>query len=338
MKKILVTGGTGYIGSHTCLALIEAGWDVCLLDNLSNSHAAVLPRLEKIANKNISFIQGDIRDEALLKKIFSENTFDAVIHFAGLKAVGKSIEKPLEYFDVNVNGTIQLVKAMQQTTVRTFIFSSSATVYGNTKVVPITENADCTPTNPYGQSKKMVEQILENLAQSDSSWKIALLRYFNPIGAHPSGLIGEDPHDIPNNLMPYLTQVAIGKRKKLSVFGKDYPTPDGTGVRDYIHVVDLADGHVAALNYFEKKEGLLTLNLGTGKGCSVLELISAFEKMTGRHIPYEIVARRSGDIAQAWADVTLANQLLNWQAKKNIDDMCLDAWRWQEKNPEGYSA
>lgn len=336
LKKIFVTGGLGYIGSHTCLTLMEEGFEVYILDNLCNSNIAVLSRLEMILNKKINFIQGDIRDNQLLEKVFKTNQFSAVIHFAGLKAVGESTLTPLDYYDTNVNGTIRLLKVMQAAGVRTIVFSSSATVYGNPKKVPITEDVMCAPTNPYGQSKVMVENILRDTYRSDASWKIAILRYFNPIGAHHSGLIGEDPCGIPSNLMPYITQVAIGRREKLAVFGNDYPTQDGTGVRDYIHVVDLAEAHVAALKYYENNNHFLTLNLGTGQGHSVLDLVNTFEKVTGIKIRLDIVKRRIGDISQAWADPTLANQMIRWHAKRNIKDMCKDAWRWQEKNPEGY--
>ena len=332
---ILVTGGTGYIGSHTCVALINAGYHVIILDNLSNSSANVLKRLNQIAGQTPHFIQGDIRDRALLDKVFADNRIAAVIHFAGLKSVGESVAKPIEYYDNNVRGTIELLSAMEAAKVRTFVFSSSATVYGDPKSVPIREDFSRSATNPYGRSKVIVEDILEDMHRSNPEWNIARLRYFNPVGAHPSGLIGEDPKGIPNNLMPYISQVAVGRRERLRIYGNDYPTPDGTGVRDYIHVMDLAEGHVFALRFCQDKGGMLTVNLGTGEGSSVLQVIHAFEKASSRPIPYEIVARRAGDIAQCWADPSLAFTKLGWKATRGLAEMCEDSWRWQNNNPEG---
>ena len=336
--KILVTGGTGYIGSHTVLLLLEAGHDVTVIDNLSNSSVESLSRVKNITGTNdIKFHEMDIRDEASLNSLFENNRFDAVIHFAGLKAVGESTEKPMEYYDNNVGGTTILCKAMAKAHVKTLVFSSSATVYGDPEIVPIDEKSPiCGTTNPYGTSKLMIENMLEDLYKSDGSWNIARLRYFNPVGAHESGLIGEDPKGIPNNLMPYITQVASGKLKELSVFGDDYNTIDGTGVRDYIHVMDLANGHLKALDKLSTKSGLVTYNLGTGKGYSVLETIDAFENANDIKIPHKIVARRDGDIASCYADPTLAKNELNWQANKNLEDMVRDAWNWQSKNPDGY--
>lgn len=336
--KILVTGGTGYIGSHTVLLLLEAGHKVTVIDNLSNSSIESLSKVKNITGANdIAFIEMDIRDAASLDGLFEKSSFDAVIHFAGLKAVGESTEKPMEYYDNNVGGTTILCKAMNKAKIKTLVFSSSATVYGDPEVVPIDEN---TPTggttNPYGTSKLMIENMLEDLYKSDNSWNIARLRYFNPVGAHKSGLIGEDPKGIPNNLMPYITQVAAGKLKELSVYGNDYDTVDGTGVRDYIHVMDLANGHLKALDKLITNPGFVTYNLGTGKGYSVLETIKAFENANDIEIPHKIVARRDGDIASCYADPTRAKNELNWQAKKNLDDMVRDAWRWQSKNPNGY--
>lgn len=337
--KILITGGTGYIGSHTCVELLTQGYQVKVLDNLSNSSQESIQRVAKITHQSVPFIHGDIRDRNLLDSIFQNNQFDAVIHFAGLKAVGESVTQPLAYFENNVSGTINLLQAMRNANVKTLVFSSSATVYGNPQSVPIRENAALFTTNPYGRSKLIIENILTDLYASDSTWKIAKLRYFNPVGAHSSSLIGEDPKGIPNNLMPFITQVASGLREYLSIFGNDYPTPDGTGIRDYIHVVDLALGHVAALRYlFNQSHGnLLTVNLGTGHGTSVLEMVHAFQQATGQKIPYKIVDRRPGDIAECYADVTLAKHLLDWQANYSIEQMCYDAWHWQAKNPNGYT-
>ena len=329
LETILVTGGTGYIGSHTAVQLINAGYKVVILDNLCNSKRDVINRLESITGVRPEFVVGDIRDRQLLRSVFNNHSISAVLHFAGLKAVGESVAMPLAYYDNNVSGSIVLFEEMARAGVKTLVFSSSATVYGDPASVPITEDFPLGATNPYGQSKLMVEHILRDLHQSDPSFKIALLRYFNPVGAHESGLIGEDPSGIPNNLMPFIAQVAVGKREKLAVFGNDYPTPDGTGVRDYIHVDDLAQGHLAAINALTQNPGLITVNLGTGQGYSVLDMIQAFEKASGKTIAYDIVARRPGDIAACYADPTRAKTLLGWQAQHGIDRMCADAWRWQ---------
>lgn len=327
---ILVTGGTGYIGSHACVALAQGGHDLLILDNLCNSRADVVDRVATLCGKRPVFIRGDVRDSSLLDKIFADHPVAAVMHFAGLKAVGESVEKPLEYYENNVHGTLQLLAAMQQAHVKTLVFSSSATVYGDPASVPIKENFPRSATNPYGRTKLIIEDILADLHCADPGWNIARLRYFNPVGAHESGLIGEDPQGIPNNLMPFVAQVAIGKREFLNVWGNDYPTHDGTGVRDYIHVVDLAEGHVAALNYLTRQGGMLTVNLGTGQGYSVMDMVRAFERATGRSIHYKISARRAGDIAQCWADTSLARELLGWTAKRGLNQMCADAWRWQQ--------
>jgi len=335
--KVLVTGGAGYIGSHTCVGLMQAGHEVVIFDNLCNSHRAVLARIARIVGKTPEFAEADIRDPGALREAFARNRFDAVIHFAGLKAVGESVEKPIEYYDNNVQGALTLCRAMAEAGVGTLVFSSSATVYGSASSVPIREDAPLGPTNPYGHSKLMVERILGDLAVSDpAAWRIALLRYFNPAGAHPSGLIGEDPQGIPNNLMPNIAQVAVGVRDRLRVFGSDYPTRDGTGVRDYIHVVDLARGHLAALESMQRERRVFTVNLGTGHGISVLEAVSAFEQASGRPIPFERVARRTGDVAECYADPTLAQRTLGWKAVHSLEDMCRDAWRWQSNNPHGY--
>ncbi len=334
--RILVTGGAGYIGSHTCVELIEAGHKVIVLDNLYNSSPKALERVEKITGERITFYEGDIRDEALLDKIFAKEEIDAVIHFAGLKAVGESVEKPMEYYDNNINGTLVLVRAMAKANVKKIIFSSSATVYSDPAFVPITE--DCPKgvcTNPYGWSKWMIEQILTDLHTADNQWKVILLRYFNPVGAHKSGLIGEDPKGIPNNLMPYIAQVAIGKREYLGVFGNDYDTPDGTGVRDYIHVVDLAKGHLKALESIENAK-VEIYNLGTGKGSSVLQMLEAFSKAVNRPLPYKILERRKGDIASCYCSPQKAKEELGWEAQLTLEDMCNDAWNWQKNNPDGY--
>lgn len=336
--NILVTGGAGYIGSHTCLQLLEHENSVTVLDNFSNSSRLSLDRVARLAGRSANLIEGDIRDLDSLDTLFATRRFDAVIHFAGLKAVGESVAQPLRYYENNVAGTLGLLQVMGRHGVKSLVFSSSATVYGNPKTLPITETAPRSATNPYGQSKLMVEHILEDLYNSDPSWRIACLRYFNPVGAHPSGQIGEDPRGIPNNLMPFISQVACGVRGHLSVFGNNYPTPDGTGIRDYIHVVDLAKGHLAALQYLtDALDGqLLRVNLGTGQGYSVLEMIAAFEKASGKLVPYQIVARRSGDVASCYADPTLAENLLGWKAELGIEAMCADAWRWQSTNPNGY--
>lgn len=327
---ILVTGGTGYIGSHACVALLAAGHAVTALDNLSNSRRDVVDRIERIAGRRPAFVEGDVRDRALLRTLFAAQPVDAVIHFAGLKSVGESVAQPLRYYDWNVSGAIVLCETMADAGVKTLIFSSSATVYGDPASVPIREDFPRSATNPYGASKLMIEDILADLAKSDSDWRIARLRYFNPVGAHESGLIGEAPTGIPNNLLPYVAQVAQGLRAQLSVFGSDYPTPDGTGVRDYIHVMDLADGHLAALDYLRRAGGMLTVNLGTGCGYSVLDMVRAFEAASGRPVPYALAARRPGDIAACYADPALAQSLLGWTAKRGIGEMCRDAWRWQQ--------
>ncbi|MNZ21308.1 UDP-glucose 4-epimerase [compost metagenome] len=335
--KILVTGGAGYIGSHTTLALLEAGHDVVVLDNLCNSSVESLHRIGLICGRKPLFVQGDIRDRALLDEIFANYNIEAVLHFAGLKAVGESVREPLTYYENNVAGSVTLCQSMAAAGVFRLVFSSSATVYGEPPQMPI--NEDCPtgiPTNPYGRSKLMVEDVLRDLAVADPRWSIALLRYFNPVGAHESGLIGEDPNGIPNNLLPYVAQVAIGKLKELLVFGNDYPTADGTGVRDYIHVVDLADGHLKALQRISSQPGVHVWNLGTGKGNSVLEMVQAFEQASGRPVPYRIAARRSGDIAECWADPCKAERELGWKAERGLQMMMEDAWRWQSLNPQGY--
>jgi UDP-glucose 4-epimerase len=335
---ILVTGGAGYIGSHTCLQLLERGDGVTVFDNLCNSSPAAVERVSKLAAKPINFVKGDIRDAVALTALFASRRFDAVVHFAGLKAVGESVAQPLRYYDNNVGGTLCLLNAMQAANVKTLVFSSSATVYGDPQALPINEDAPRSATNPYGQSKLMIEHMLADLCAADPSWRVARLRYFNPVGAHPSGFIGEDPRGIPNNLMPFISQVACGVRSQLSVFGNDYPTPDGTGVRDYIHVVDLARGHLAALQRLTSSPTgeLLTVNLGTGKGISVLELVAAFERASGKPVPYQVVPRRPGDVASCYAAPGLAEALLGWQAELGIDAMCADTWRWQAGNPRGY--
>lgn len=335
--EILVTGGMGYIGSHTCVQMIEAGMTPIILDNLSNANEEVLNRVEALTGKRPLFYNGDICDDKLLASIFAQHTIQSVIHFAGLKSVGESVQKPIEYYDNNVNGTLVLVRCMRDAGVKSIIFSSSATVYGDPQTVPITEDSPVGgTTNPYGTSKYMVERILSDLYVADENWSISLLRYFNPVGAHPSGSMGEDPKGIPNNLTPYIAQVAIGRREKVAVFGSDYPTKDGTGVRDYIHVMDLADGHIAALNALGKKAGLHIYNLGTGNGTSVIEMIEAFRKASGKDIPYELQPRRPGDIAECWSSPAKAAADLKWKAIRSIDDMAADAWRWQSKNPNGY--
>ncbi len=354
-NKILVTGGAGYIGSHTCIALHEAGYDIVVYDNLSNSSREAINRVSTLIDQSIEFIRGDTRDAEMLKQIFAAHQFFAVIHFAELKAVGESVAKPLLYYNNNVSGSITLLEVMEEYNVKNLVFSSSATVYGDPETLPINENSKRSCTNPYGQSKLAVEHILEDLSVSDKSWNLISLRYFNPVGAHPSGQIGEDPNDIPNNLMPYISQVAVGKLEKLSIFGNDYPTVDGTGVCDFIHVTDLAQGHVAALNYLNQQVsseenssdeasanqkssvGFLPINLGTGKGTSVLELVSTFAEVSKQPIPYQFVVRRAGDIASCYASADKAKALLDWQAKLSITEMCQDTWRWQSMNPNGYN-
>lgn len=335
--KILVTGGTGYIGSHTVVELLNSGYEVAILDNLCNSCRGVLKRVESITGKMPEFYEADIRDRAALEAVFSQNRFDACIHFAGLKAVGESVARPWEYYDNNITGTLTLLDVMRKNGCKSIVFSSSATVYGDPAFVPITEECpkgQC--TNPYGKTKSMLEDIMMDMQKADPSWNIILLRYFNPIGAHESGLIGENPNGIPNNLMPYITQVAVGKREMLSVFGNDYDTPDGTGVRDYIHVVDLAVGHVKAIEKIKENPGLKIYNLGTGKGYSVLDIVNNFEKATGVTIPYKIAPRRPGDIATCYADASLASKELGFVAERGIYEMCRDSWNWQSHNPNGY--
>ena len=334
--KILVTGGAGYIGSHTCVALLNQGHDVVVVDNLCNSSDVSITRVREITGKPLDFFKADLLDKDGLTRIFSENRPDAVIHFAGLKAVGESTAMPLTYFHNNVCGTLNLLSVMADAGIKHIIFSSSATVYGEPADLPITETFPLSATNPYGRTKLMIEQILQDLFTSAPQWHIALLRYFNPVGAHPSGLIGEDPSGIPNNLVPYIARVAIGALDSVQVFGNDYDTPDGTGVRDYIHVSDLAEGHVKTLPRLTAQPGVLIYNLGTGRGYSVLEMIQGFERACGRPIPYEIVSRRPGDIGACWADPGRARNELGWQATRSLDDMCADTWRWQQKNPQGY--
>lgn len=326
---ILVTGGTGYIGSHTVVELMLAGFDVVIVDNFCNSKASVLDRIERIAGRRPGFVQADVREREAMRALFADYHFDAVIHFAGLKAVGESVEQPLRYYDNNIHGSLVLFETMAEAGVKTLVFSSSATVYGDPHAVPIREDFPLSATNPYGRSKLMIEEMLGDVARADGAWRIALLRYFNPVGAHESGLIGEDPNGIPNNLMPYIAQVAAGKLAELLVFGSDYPTHDGTGVRDYIHVVDLARGHLAALQVLAKTDGVFTVNLGTGQGYSVLDVVRAFEAASGQKVPYRMVGRRPGDIAACYADASLAQSLLGWQAQYGIEEMCRDAWRWQ---------
>ncbi len=336
--RILVTGGAGFIGSHTCVELLESGYDVVVLDNLCNSSEKSLERVEQITGKKVTFYKADILDREALNQIFDKEKIDAVIHFAGLKAVGESVQKPLEYYQNNISGTLVLTDVMRNHGVKNIIFSSSATVYGNPQFIPITEECPKgTCTNPYGWTKSMLEQILTDIQYADKEWNVILLRYFNPIGAHKSGLMGENPNGIPNNLMPYITQVAVGKLKELGVFGNDYDTPDGTGVRDYIHVVDLAIGHVKALKKIKEKAGLCVYNLGTGVGYSVLDIVKNFEEATGVKVPYQIKERRAGDIAACYADATKAKEELGWVAERGIKEMCEDSWRWQSNNPNGYN-
>ena len=336
--SILVAGGAGYIGSHTCVELLEAGYEVVVVDNLYNSSPESLKRVEKITGKNVTFYEADILDKEALNKIFDAHEIEAVIHFAGYKAVGESVQKPIEYYHNNMTGTLVLCDVMRAHGVKNIVFSSSATVYGDPAQIPITENCQKgQPTNPYGWTKSMLEQVLTDIHTSDPEWNVILLRYFNPIGAHKSGMIGEDPKGIPNNLLPYVAQVAVGKRECLGVFGNDYDTPDGTGVRDYIHVVDLAAGHVKAIDKLREKPGVEVYNLGTGNGYSVLQVVAAFEKACGHKIPYEIKPRREGDIATCYCDPKKAKAELGWEAKYGIDEMCEDTWRWQSSNPDGYA-
>ncbi|MEA3440034.1 MAG: UDP-glucose 4-epimerase GalE [Chloroflexota bacterium] len=334
--RIIVTGGAGYIGSHTCLELLQAGYEVVVIDNLINSKEESLRRVQELTGKTLKFHKVDLLDRGALDAVFSLGSVDAVIHFAGLKAVGESVSVPLRYYHNNITGTLVLCEVMKEHQVKNLVFSSSATVYGDPHTVPITEDFPLGATNPYGRTKWMIEEILRDLHHADPTWNIALLRYFNPVGAHTSGQIGEDPNDIPNNLMPYITQVAVGKLLELEVFGNDYPTHDGTGVRDYIHVVDLALGHLKALDRLALNPGVVTYNLGTGRGYSVLEVVAAFERAAEKEIPYKIVNRRPGDIAASYADPSLANKELGWAAERDIDQMCADAWRWQLRNPNGY--
>lgn len=339
MAKVLITGGAGYIGSHTALELLNTGYEVVVYDNLSNSSEESLKRVEELTGKTVKFYEGDVLDAAKLTEMFEAEGIDAVIHCAALKAVGESVRKPLEYYRNNINGTLTLMDVMRNVGVKNIVFSSSATVYGSPEVMPITENCpkgQC--TNPYGWTKSMMEQIMTDLQKADPEWNVILLRYFNPVGAHKSGRIGEDPKGIPNNLMPYITQVAVGKLEKLGVFGDDYDTPDGTGVRDYIHVVDLAVGHVKAIDYILTNPGLDIINLGTGVGYSVLDMVKAFSKACGKDLPYEIKPRREGDIAMCYADPTKAFKVLGWKAERGLDEMCEDSWRWQSQNPDGYNA
>ena len=337
MASILVTGGAGYIGSHTVVELLGAGHEVTVVDNFCNSAPAVPERIARIAGRMPVFVKADVRDRAALQSLLQARHYDAVIHFAGLKAVGESVAEPLRYYDNNVGGSLTLFETMAQYGLRTVVFSSSATVYGDPASVPIREDFPVAPTNPYGRSKLMVEEILREAAAADPRWRVALLRYFNPVGAHASGLIGEDPNGVPNNLMPFISQVAVGRREALSVWGDDYPTPDGTGVRDYIHVVDLARGHLAALGHMPDS-GVLTANLGTGRGYSVLEMVRAFEQASGRKVAYRIAARRPGDVAACYADPSLAAERLGWRAQLDLSRMCADTWRWQSQNPQGYGA
>ncbi|MDP9902178.1 UDP-glucose 4-epimerase GalE [Variovorax ginsengisoli] len=335
-SHILVTGGAGFIGSHTCVALTAAGYTPIVLDSFSNSDVRVLDRIERISGQRPLLVQGDVRDGALLSRVFEQHAVAGVIHFAGLKAVGDSVADPLQYYDVNVGGTVILARAMAAAQVKTLIFSSSATVYGEPERSPIPEEAPYAAASPYGRTKRMVEEILADLHFADPAWRIARLRYFNPVGAHESGLIGEHPNGKPNNLMPFVSQVAVGLRERLTIHGGDYPTPDGTGVRDYVHVMDLAEGHVAALRHVMAHPGLLTLNLGTGIGGSVLDVVRAFERVSGKTIARDVGPRRSGDVPAYWADVTQAKATLGWEAKRDIEQMCADSWRWQQGNPKGY--
>ncbi|MGE5628326.1 MAG: UDP-glucose 4-epimerase GalE [Solirubrobacterales bacterium] len=336
--SILISGGAGYIGSHTCVELLQAGYELVIVDNFSNSKPEVLNRIKELTNKEFKFYQADLLDKEALEKVFIENKIEAVIHFAGLKAVGESVQMPLKYYHNNITGTLVLCELMEKYNVKKIVFSSSATVYGMNNISPLTEDLPLSTTNPYGSTKLMIEEILQSLYVSDNKWSIALLRYFNPIGAHKSGRIGEDPNGIPNNLMPYITQVAVGKREKLSIFGGDYDTHDGTGVRDYIHVVDLAKGHLKALMKICDSDGVKIYNLGTGAGYSVLDMVKGFEKATGKKIPYVITDRRPGDIATCFADPSKALRELNWKAEMDLEEMCRDSWRWQENNKNGYES
>ncbi|MEY8875771.1 MAG: UDP-glucose 4-epimerase GalE [Leptothrix sp. (in: b-proteobacteria)] len=334
--NILVTGGAGYIGSLTCVQLLAAGHVPVILDNLHNAKAAVVDRIEQVSGTRPTFVRGDVRDRALLERLLREHAIDAVVHFAGLKAVGESVAQPLSYYDVNVHGTLVLLEAMRDAGVRTLVFSSSATVYGDAKDMPLREDAPTSATNPYGRSKLMVEQVLADVVASDASWSLTALRYFNPVGAHPSGRMGEDPQGVPNNLMPFIAQVAVGRRERLAIYGDDYPTVDGTGVRDYIHVMDLADGHLAALAHGHGRAGHHVFNLGTGQGVSVKQMLAAFGQACGRELPFAIVPRRAGDVAACWADPARASAALGWRAGLGLDAMCADTWRWQSANPQGY--
>ncbi|MBH9552944.1 UDP-glucose 4-epimerase GalE [Inhella gelatinilytica] len=335
--QVLVTGGAGYIGSHTCVQLLEQGHDVVVLDNYSNSKPSVLQRIGELAGRCVAAERGDVRDGAVLARVLTEHRVEAVLHFAGLKAVGESVTDPLRYYDHNVQGSLSVLRAMQQVGVPTLVFSSSATVYAPSEVMPLSESAALGPVNPYGRSKRMVEQVMEDVARApNTTLSLCALRYFNPVGAHPSGRLGEDPQGIPNNLMPFVAQVAVGRRPTLQVFGNDYPTPDGTGVRDYLHVQDLAAGHVAALNWMHGRSGFHVFNLGTGQGQSVLQVLRAFEAACGRDLPHEVAARRDGDLAYYWADARKAREVLGWQAQLSLAQMCEDTWRWQSKNPQGY--
>jgi UDP-glucose 4-epimerase len=338
LGTILVTGGAGYIGSHTCVALLQAGYKVVIYDNLSNSHQEVINRIEAITQKEPVLVVGDIRDQASLVKCMQTYQCNAVMHFAGVKAVGESVEEPLKYFDNNFTGSLRLLEAMQTANIKTIVFSSSATVYGDPVYLPYDEKHPLAPTNPYGQTKLFIEEMLKDLHAAEPDWHIGILRYFNPVGAHESGLIGEDPQGVPNNLMPYIAQVAVGKRESLNIWGNDYATIDGTGVRDYIHVTDLALGHIKTLEHLAKQPNLLVANLGSGKGSSVLQVLTAFEKAAGKNIPYVFKDRRAGDVAEFYADPALANQLLDWKTTKTLDIMCADHWHWQQKNPQGYES
>ncbi|MFC1878962.1 UDP-glucose 4-epimerase GalE [Chloroflexota bacterium] len=336
MKNILVTGGAGYIGSHTCVALLQSGYQVTVVDNLSNSKEESLKRVQELSSKKLTFHKVNLLDQPAIEAIFKGNNFDAVIHFAGLKAVGESVSMPINYYHNNITGTLILCDVMARHNVKNLVFSSSATVYGDSAEVPLHEELPCAPTNPYGRTKWMIEIILKDLHISDPTWNIALLRYFNPVGAHSSGRIGEDPQGIPNNLLPFIAQVAVGRRTALKVFGDDYPTHDGTGIRDYIHVNDLALGHIKALDKLNTHPGIVTYNLGSNKGYSVLDILEAFEKACGREIPYQVVARRPGDVATSYANASKANQELDWRTRYGIDEICADTWRWQANNPNGY--